>query len=238
MPGWLSYMLLYNLPKKSATAWFLFALLVSASLSACSNKAESAAIVEPTAAVAQAPNSGQILQLLQAAGYTYAEVQASSGQKVWMAGAPLQLKVGDSVQWGDYAVMRNFSSKALGRVFDEILFVNSWGSPGGISTQVAHHGAPPENQNATGLQRSPDSQVSTSQTNRGEVKSAAIAGGYSYLEIKQNDAVVWVAAPQAAVKAGDTVMWNDGALMQNFAAKSLGRTFDKIIFVGNVTVVQ
>ena len=231
-------MFLYNFPKKSANYWFLFALLVFATLPACSNKAESAAIAAPTAAMEQAPNSGKILQLLQAAGYTYAEVEASNGQTAWMAGAPLQLKVGDRVQWSDYAVMRNFSSKALGRTFEQIFFVNSWGAPGGISTQVAAHGAPPANLNSTETQRAPDSQVAATHANRGRVRSAAIAGSYSYLEIDQDSAVIWVAAPQATIKAGDNVTWNGGVLMQNFAAKSFGRTFDQIIFASSVTVVQ
>ena len=231
-------MFLYNFPKKFARAWFLFAVLGSVTLTACSNKAESAAIATPTAAMEQAPNSGKILQLLQAAGYTYAEVEASNGQTAWMAGAPLQLKVGDRVQWSDYAVMRNFSSKALGRTFEQIFFVNSWGAPGGISTQVAAHGTPPAIQNSTEIQRAPDSQVAATNANRGKVKTAAIAGGYSYLEIDQSGAVIWVAAPQSTIKAGDNVTWHDGTLMQNFAAKSLGRTFDQIIFASSVTVVQ
>ena len=231
-------MLLYKFSKKSASAWFLFALLVSVTLTACSNKTESAAIATPTAAMEQAPNSGKILQLLQAAGYTYAEVEASSGQTAWMAGAPLQLKVGDRVQWSDYAVMRNFSSKALGRTFEQIFFVNSWGAPGGISTQVAAHGAPPTKQSSTEIQRAPAWQAAAATTNRGQVKSAAIAGGYSYLEVNQNGAVIWIAAPQATIKAGENVTWNDGVLMQNFVAKALGRTFDQIIFASSVTVVQ
>lgn len=87
-------------------------------------------------------NSGKVLQTLQAGGYTYAEVE-TGGKKVWIAGAPIQVKAGESVQWSDYSIMQNFTSKTLGRTFDEILFVNAWGPAGSAPTPVAPHGSLP-----------------------------------------------------------------------------------------------
>ena len=46
------------------------------------------------------------------------------------------------------------------------------------------------------------------------------------------------AAPEMTVKTGDKVSWDGGAVMQNFTAKALGRTFDSIIFAGKVSVVH
>jgi hypothetical protein len=219
-------------------ARFLFALLALASLNACSNKEEPVLQGVPVAASTPAPNSGKILQLMQAAGYTYAEVQIGGGQSVWIAGGPLQLKVGDSVQWGDYAVMQNFSSRALGRTFEEILFVNAWGAPGGSAAKVAPHGSRPADQLASPSQLGLVPQVASTESGQGRVKDVAIAGGYTYLEIEQNGSAIWIAGPKIAVQAGQKVTWNGGALMENFAAKALGRTFDRIIFVGNITLVQ
>jgi len=96
----------------------------------------------PAMPVAAAPNSGKVVQTLQAGGYTYAEVE-SSGRKVWIAGSPIQIKAGDIVQWGDYSIMQNFNSKTLNRTFDEILFVNAWGPAGTAPTPVAPHGKLP-----------------------------------------------------------------------------------------------
>jgi nucleoid-associated protein YgaU len=97
----------------------------------------------PAAPVAAAQNTGKVVQIIQGGGYTYAEVNTGAGKKVWIAGSPIQVKSGESVQWGDYSVMQNFSSKTLNRTFDEILFVNAWGPVGSAPTPVAPHGSLP-----------------------------------------------------------------------------------------------
>ena len=215
--------------------FLLLPLLTALCLVACSGKDEAAvSAAQSSETVADAPNTGKILQLTHAAGYTYAEVQAAGDQKVWMAGAPLQLKLGDRVQWGDYAVMQNFTSKALGRTFQQILFVNAWGPVGGLVAQVAPHGSASTN---VGLLPSAPPLAATD-ANQGKVKSVSSSGGYTYLEIDQSGVIVWVAVPGTVVKVGETVAWDGGAVMQNFTAKSLSRTFERIIFAGKVTVVS
>lgn len=97
----------------------------------------------PAAPVAAAQNTGKVVQIIQGGGYTYAEVDTGAGKKVWIAGSPIQVKSGESVQWGDYSIMQNFSSKTLNRTFDEILFVNAWGPVGSAPTPVAPHGSLP-----------------------------------------------------------------------------------------------
>ena len=228
----------------------LVAVAAVVGLSACSKQEEVAATAQAAAPVSAAtPNSGKVLQLLQAGGYTYAEVESANG-RVWIAGGPIQVKEGDSVQWGDYALMQNFTSKSLGRTFDQILFVNAWGPVGGQLAQVAPHGTMPGG-GAPGMmgQGSPHGAMpghppmgqmaaAAGGANQGVVKSAQNAGGYSYLEIDQGGKVVWVAAPESTVKAGDTVAWDGGPTMSNFNAKSLNRTFDSIVFAGGVSVVK
>ncbi|MDP2369665.1 hypothetical protein [Rhodoferax sp.] len=220
------------------------ALLASIYLTACSVKEDAPAPTQTpapaTAAAAEAaPNTGKIVQLMQAGAYTYAEVEIQGNQRVWMAGAPLQLKPSDHVQWGDYAVMQNFSSKALGRTFEQILFVNAWGPVGGAASKVAPHGTAPDALAATPTRAPPAQQgAAPADAHSGQVKSVSASGGYTYLEIDQNGVVVWVAVPGAVVKVGQTVAWDGGAVMQNFTAKSLNRTFDRIIFAGKVVVVS
>lgn len=222
----------------------LVAVAAVVGLSACSKKEEVAAAGQ-AAAIPATPNSGKVLQILQAGGYTYAEVESPNG-RIWIAGGPIEVKEGDAVQWGDYALMQNFTSKSLGRTFEQILFVNSWGPVGGSLAQVAPHGSMPA---AGGMgQMSPHAAMpghppmgqaaAAGGANQGVVKSAQAAGGYSYLEIDQGGTIVWVAAPETAVKAGDKVSWDGGPTMSNFNAKSLNRTFDQIVFAGGVSVVK
>ncbi|HZX33667.1 MAG TPA: hypothetical protein VFF03_20115 [Rhodocyclaceae bacterium] len=233
----------------------LFVVLAAAiGLSACSKKQEAPATAAPAAAnatapasaapatpptlSASAPNSGKVLQVLQAGSYTYAEVEAE-GKKLWIAGGPIQIKAGDTVQWGNYAVMNNFTSKSLNRTFEQILFVDNWGPQGGSTVQVAPHGnmpaahpAPPSGASA-GHAAAP-----APGARQGVVKSVANAGGYTYLEVNQGDSSLWIAAPETAVKAGDKVSWDGDMVMRNFTAKSLGRTFDQIVFANSVTVAK
>jgi hypothetical protein len=239
----------------------LVALAAAVGLSACSKKEEAAAPaaaslpaaapVAPPTLSAATPNMGKVLQVLQAGSYTYAEVEAQGGEKVWIAGGPIQIKAGDSLQWGDYAVMENFNSKTLNRTFDRVLFVQTWGPVGGSPSQMAPHGnaqgAPVTQAPQPGMQAphpamqtpaAPAGQAAAPApaASQGEVKSVANAGGYTYLEVKQNGGTVWLAVPETTVKAGDRITWDSGMVMRNFNAKSLGRTFDQIVFAGGVTV--
>lgn len=225
---------------------FLFLILATAlSLTACSkSETTPAAMPQPAAPVAapmavqtQAMNSGKVLQLLEAGGYNYAEVEASNGQRVWIAGSPIKIKVGETVEWGQYAVMRNFNSKTLNRSFDEILFVNAWGPAGGVSVPVAPHGVAPA-QNQARQPQAPVSAPGAVGASAGKIKSVTNAGGYSYLEVTQGERTVWLAVTETAVKAGDKVSWSDGMVMRNFNAKSLGRTFDEIIFVNGISIAK
>lgn len=83
------------------------------------------AATQPTAAPAAASQpvalQGTITETMNSGGYTYVCVQ-KSGQKQWAAVPGTEVKVGDSVEIAPGAVMKNFSSKSLGRTFDEIVF--------------------------------------------------------------------------------------------------------------------
>lgn len=116
---------------------------IAAAPVAAAAPAVTAAPAHPAAPVAATQNTGKVVQILQGGGYTYAEVDTGAGKKVWIAGSPIQVKSGESVQWGDYSIMQNFSSKTLNRTFDEILFVNAWGPVGSAPTPVAPHGSLP-----------------------------------------------------------------------------------------------
>lgn len=67
---------------------------------------------------------GKIVSTMHASSYTYMEVE-TGGKKVWIATNAMQVNNGDTVRWNDGAVMKNFTSNALHRTFDEILFVSA-----------------------------------------------------------------------------------------------------------------
>jgi len=71
------------------------------------------------------PNSGTVLEMMHAAGYTYMKVDPGDGQPIWIAATMMRVQPKDKVQWADAAVMHNFASKSLHRTFDQILFVSS-----------------------------------------------------------------------------------------------------------------
>jgi hypothetical protein len=76
---------------------------------------------EPAAAPGKA---GKVLETMDAAGYTY--VQVDTGTETFWAAAPqFAVKVGDDVVVPEGMPMPNFSSKTLDRTFDMVYFVPS-----------------------------------------------------------------------------------------------------------------
>lgn len=68
----------------------------------------------------------------------------------------------------------------------------------------------------------------------GTVKSTRVAGAYSYIETDINGQLFWLATSTTPVNPGDTIAWNDHAVMKNFNSKALNHTFDQILFVDRV----
>lgn len=66
----------------------------------------------------------------------------------------------------------------------------------------------------------------------GKVVETMDAGGYTYVCLEKNGKKTWVAVSQMKVVVGSKMTFQPGQEMQNFTSKSLGRTFDSIIFSG------
>ncbi|MCP5053876.1 MAG: nucleotide-binding protein [bacterium] len=73
-------------------------------------------------------------------------------------------------------------------------------------------------------------------THKGEVLETMDSGGYTYVRFREKDQTLWVAARRFQVKKGDTVEFSQAAPIKNFQSKTLGKTFDTILFVGSVKV--
>ena len=67
------------------------------------------------------PLSGKVVQTMDSGGYTYLLIE-SRGERRWVAINAAPVKVGDQVTVKPGATMVNFTSKALNRTFDRIVF--------------------------------------------------------------------------------------------------------------------
>ncbi|NGZ07569.1 MAG: hypothetical protein G8237_14575 [Magnetococcales bacterium] len=72
--------------------------------------------------VALPPGKGKAHVVLQSGGYTYIQVGGPTGN--WLAVPTSRVKEGDGVAWSQGTVMKNFTSKSLGRTFEEIRFLD------------------------------------------------------------------------------------------------------------------
>jgi len=76
--------------------------------------------------------------------------------------------------------------------------------------------------------------ASASQNITGKVLETMDSGGYTYMKVDTGDSQPWVAIPQSQVKVGQEITYQPGMVMNNFASKSLNRTFDSIVFSSGI----
>ena len=65
---------------------------------------------------------GVVVTTMNAASYTYVEIESKDGKKHWAAVPQTEIKVGDEVTIPPGSMMYKFESKTLNKTFDEILF--------------------------------------------------------------------------------------------------------------------
>jgi len=70
----------------------------------------------------------------------------------------------------------------------------------------------------------------------GKVVETMNAANYTYVLLDTGTTKLWAAAPQFAVKVGDSVAISSAAPMPKFHSKTLNRDFDVVYFTGNVKV--
>ncbi len=75
-----------------------------------------------------------------------------------------------------------------------------------------------------------------SKDHTGKVLEALKGGGYTYLKVEENKNEFWIAGPQILVKVGTTVSFSEQMWMKDFKSKALDRTFERIMFVGNIKI--
>ena len=70
------------------------------------------------------PLQGEVLEAINAGAYTYLRLQTKDGE-IWAATMLSNYAKGARLQLNDPALMTNFTSKALGKTFDQIVFASS-----------------------------------------------------------------------------------------------------------------
>jgi len=65
---------------------------------------------------------------------------------------------------------------------------------------------------------------------KGKVIETMNSGGYTYVQVENAGRKYWAAMPTTKIKVGSEVTVATGMVMHNFTSKSLGRTFDSIVF--------
>ncbi len=58
---------------------------------------------------------------------------------------------------------------------------------------------------------------------------------YTYLHVKENDSLKWLAVPLMKANTGETYYYSEGLPMKQFESKELHRTFDEVLFLGGVS---
>jgi hypothetical protein len=105
--------------KKTMTIFIILALAVfisagwnGNSLSANQNKS----------ALEKGGHKGKVLTTMNSGGYTYIEFE-ENGKKRWLASKKFKVNIGDTIEFFQPALMKNFYSPSLKRKFESILFV-------------------------------------------------------------------------------------------------------------------
>jgi hypothetical protein len=70
---------------------------------------------------------------------------------------------------------------------------------------------------------------------KAEVMEVIQTTSYTYLRVEKNELEQWIAIGKADIKTGDIVYFEDGLEMKNFESPELGRTFESVLFVMEIS---
>ena len=73
-------------------------------------------------------------------------------------------------------------------------------------------------------------------TGTGTVAETMTSGGYIYVRLEENN--TWVASTPIPVSIGDKVTYTGGAMMKDFNSRTLNRSFESILFVMKLEVIN
>jgi hypothetical protein len=76
-----------------------------------------------------------------------------------------------------------------------------------------------------------------SNTRSGEVIDKIDSGNYSYLQLKENGKIYWIAVPTMKIDNGEKLYFSQYMEMQDFRSESLDRTFESLLFVSDANKI-
>ncbi len=74
-----------------------------------------------------------------------------------------------------------------------------------------------------------------SNSRTGIVADKMDAGSYSYLQLKENDNLYWVAVPTMKIEIGESIYFSQYMEMRDFKSETLNRTFASVLFVNDAS---
>jgi hypothetical protein len=183
--------------------------------------------------------SGTVVETMDAGGYTYICLE-KDGARTWAAVPTMKVTVGEELALMPGAEMGPFTSKALDRTFEQLIFSGGpagkpsappAGMPAGMTGMPPGHPSMP---GAAGQEKAASAGERTAQPGKllysGKVVETMNAGGYTYILLEKDGVRSWAAIALAQVNVGDEIELLPGNEMGSFTSKSLNRTFDNIIF--------
>jgi len=199
--------IIYAVLAAAVSAWFFASGEI---LNAAAQAPQPAANPAPTAEKkSAAPQTGKVLEVLNASNYTYLRVDTGK-EKIWLAGPQTKVKPGEKIMFGAGLPMKNFQSKSLGRTFETVYFVD----------QVAREGEKPAAQSVAqaGTQTLPQGHPSIDTKNDAATKMdfsriTKPTGGKTIAEIYAQKAQL--AGKKTAVR-GKVVKYNGGIMGKNW----------------------
>lgn len=72
----------------------------------------------------------------------------------------------------------------------------------------------------------------------GEVIAARDSNGYTYVQVTHGDGSRWLAVPRTALAPGMQIRYGDGRVFHNWYSRKLQRSFDAVLFVGDIQILQ
>jgi len=159
--------------------------------------------------------SGKVVETTDAGGYTYISLE-NNGQKTWVAVPTMKVKVGDELKLMPGAEMNGFTSKALNRTFEKIIFS---GGPVQAVTEQALAG-----------QKIEEAKAFAKPVLAGKVVETMDSKNYTYICLEKDNRKGWSAVPNTKVTVGDEIELIPGVDMGKFSSPGLKRTFDNIHF--------
>lgn len=109
------------------------------------------------------------------------------------------------------------------------------GAPGTDQQPVTvQPGAAPAEPGAAAPESAPAAPAQQVSQISGKVLETMNAAGYTYVNVETATGPVWAALPETKVEVGQEVVLAGGMEMKNFESKTLGRTFDSVVFSSGI----